>query len=227
MTTVLRARTIAVGAVVSVLMGACAVPPQPPPAPATEVAITATPMEASAEVTQAPAAFGNIVFMSTQANPVEEAEAMRSQILAGFTGGSVEFVPEATGPFADRISAEAAAGSGAVDVVGGLVGDLSPHADKFRDLSELKRRLGDRGIPDAYWAISNLGTDKPVMVPWMQATLIMAVNKKALEYLPQGADVNNLTYDQLLEWGKAIKDATGEAKIGFAAGDQGLIHRFF
>lgn len=188
-------------------------------------AIEGTLTEASAEVTQAPATFGSIVFMSTQANPVEEAEAMRSQILAGFTDGSVEFMPEATSPFADRISAEAAAGSGTVDVIGGLVGDLSPHADKFRDLSELKSRLGDRGIPDAYWAISNLGMDKPVMVPWMQATLIMAVNKKALEHLPQGADVNNLTYDltydQLLEWGKAIKDAPGEGQDRLRGGRSG------
>ncbi len=248
-------RVLAFAAVASILISACATPNASAPAPAQPTTAAATeapaqatlaptaesatetaPTEAAAtapvtttEATQAPApaASGNVVFLSTQAVPVEEAEAMRSQILASFQGGTVEFVPEAAGPFSDRLGAEASAGSGTVDVAGGLVGDLSPHAAKFKDLSELKTKLGDRGIPEPYWFVSNLGSDKVLMVPWMQATLLMAVNKKALQYLPQGADVNTLTYDQLLAWGKAIKDATGEAKIGFAAGDQGLIHRFF
>ena len=59
----------------------------------------------------------------------------------------------------------------------------------------------------------------------MQATYIMVVNKKALQYLPQGANVNALTYEQLAEWGKNITAATGEKKLGFPAGPTGLMHR--
>lgn len=51
----------------------------------------------------------------------------------------------------------------------------------------------------------------------------MAANVEALEYLPEGADLNALTWDQLAEWAAAIKEATGEAKLGFPVA--GLWHR--
>ena len=53
----------------------------------------------------------------------------------------------------------------------------------------------------------------------------MAANKKALEHLLAGADVDALTYDQLIAW--AGNEATGSAKFGFPAGPKGLKHRFF
>ena len=44
--------------------------------------------------------------------------------------------------------------------------------------------------------------DKWFLSASLLGTLIMGVNKKALKYLPSGADINNLTYDQLLAWDK-------------------------
>jgi multiple sugar transport system substrate-binding protein len=64
-------------------------------------------------------------------------------------------------------------------------------------------------------------------VPWMQATYVLAINKKALQYLPAGADVNALSYAQLKEWGGNIQRATNQRKVGFPGGPKGLIHRFF
>jgi multiple sugar transport system substrate-binding protein len=55
----------------------------------------------------------------------------------------------------------------------------------------------------------------------------MVANKKALAHLPSGADVNTLTYDQLLAWGQAMKKAQGQQLIGLPAGPMGLIKRFF
>lgn len=112
-------------------------------------------------------------------------------------------------------------------LTGSLVGDISPMAG---DLKDFVGAQGQTGRPQhsggvvGHW---QTGTNEQKSIPWMQATLLMAVNKKALQYLPAGADVNALTYDQLLAWGKAIKDGTKEAKIGFGARDSGLIHRFF
>ena len=40
----------------------------------------------------------------------------------------------------------------------------------------------------------------------MQATYIMAANKKALEFLPEGADLNAMTYDQLIAWSKNMAE---------------------
>jgi len=73
-----------------------------------------------------------------------------------------------------------------------------------------------------------MGTsDKTYYITWMQATYVLAINKKAMQYLPQGADINALTYQQLSDWGAAIQKATGKRMIGFPAGPQGLLHRFF
>jgi multiple sugar transport system substrate-binding protein len=59
----------------------------------------------------------------------------------------------------------------------------------------------------------------------MQATYILVANKKALQYLPAGASIDSLTYQQLADWGKNITAATKEKKIGFPAGPSGLMHR--
>ena len=167
-----------------------------------------------------------ITFLATQLRPVEESEKVRSQILAGFQGGAVDFIPEEEGPFADRIRAEAKAGSGQVDVIGALHGDFVSlqQADTLQDVTALAGRV--QGVNPDYMELGKLGTDKQYYIPWMQATYIMVANKKALEHLPEGADVNKLTYEQLAAWGKRIKDATGQQKLGFPAGEKGLLHRF-
>lgn len=224
----------AYSAAIAMMLAACGGAPAPTAAPAP--ANTSAP--AAPAATQAPAptplptlaynADASVVnFLSTQAAPVAESEAMRKKILTGNTA-KVEFIPVASaGQFADQLTSESKANKGLTSLTGALVGDVSPMAANLKDLSALKAKLADRNIPAALWDIGKLGTNEQKLVPWMQATLLMAVNKKALQYLPAGADVNTLTYDQLLAWGKAIKEGTKEAKIGFAAADAGLIHRFF
>jgi multiple sugar transport system substrate-binding protein len=55
----------------------------------------------------------------------------------------------------------------------------------------------------------------------------MVARNEALQYLPDGADINDLTWQQLTEWGANITSATGERKLGFPAGEDGLLHRLF
>jgi multiple sugar transport system substrate-binding protein len=54
----------------------------------------------------------------------------------------------------------------------------------------------------------------------------MAANKIALHYLPKGADLNRLTYDELKEWAARMYRAIGKGKLGFPVGPKGLMHRF-
>jgi multiple sugar transport system substrate-binding protein len=58
----------------------------------------------------------------------------------------------------------------------------------------------------------------------MQATYIRAANKDALQYLPEGADINALTWDQLGEWCQALLTETGGPKCGLP--HAGLFQRF-
>lgn len=167
-----------------------------------------------------------VTFQSTQFNVVEEAEIARG-IIANFEGGA-NFIVSEEGPLLDLLNAEAASGSGETDVVGALHGTFPVLAqgDLLFDLSELLATIeADYDIVDSYVELGKMGTtDYQYYIPWMQATYVMAANEKALEYLPEGADLNSLTWDQLAVWGANLKEATGENKVGFPVA--GLFNRF-
>src|SRR5213593_1375270 len=168
------------------------------------------------------------VFASTQFTPVLEQENVRKKILAAYQGASVDFVTDQGPVIIDRISAEAkAGGQGQIGVVGAENGELSAlsTAGVFEDLAKLADQHKDKKIPQDMLTLGRFGGNAHIYVPWMQATYFMVVNKKALQYLPSGADVNALTYQQLIAWAKTITDKTGQKKFGFPLATDGLIHR--
>ena len=78
-----------------------------------------------------------VLFWSTQAKPVEEAQAMREQVLSGFSG-SVVYQPNDGGPWLTRLQAELRAGSGSISLLGALHGDFSAmNPDDLVDLNGL------------------------------------------------------------------------------------------
>ena len=174
---------------------------------------------------------GAIIFTSTQLTPIEEQEKMRNTILADFQG-EVEFINEEAGPFTDRVLAEAQSGQGSVSLLGGLHGDLATFVarDLLMDLSDLAAELEPLNFVPGYSELSTYGTAGVQYIPWMQATYVMAAHRDALQYLPQGLTEEtlstDLTYDQLAQWASNINDNVGQ-QLGFAAADDGLIHRFF
>ncbi len=163
------------------------------------------------------------LFWSTQARPAEEAQAMRTEVLGGFNG-EVDYQPNEDGPWLTRLQAELQAGSGSIDLLGSLHGNFSAmNPEDLMDLGE----LGVSSASDTFNDLAKLGTDSLHYMPWMQASYIMAANTEALQYLPDGADINALTYDQLIAWAANVEEATGQKKFGFPAGPKGLKHRFF
>jgi len=169
-------------------------------------------------------AFAQVLFWSTQAAPIEETQAMRDQVLAGFEGG-VDFQPQDVGPFVTRLEAELEAGSGQIGVVGALHGELATYSDSWADLSDVD--LGGVEVSPAFLELGKLGTGEQKYLPWMQANYVMAATKEAVEYLPEGADLNALTYEQFIDWMEVLATETGSPKFGFPAGPMGLKHRFF
>ncbi|MEM6889260.1 MAG: ABC transporter substrate-binding protein [Pseudomonadota bacterium] len=171
----------------------------------------------------ASAVSADVLFWSTQAKPVEEAQAMREQVL-GSAGQTVDYQPNDGGPWLTRLQAELQADSGTIGVLGALHGDFS--AMSPNDLVDLAD-LGVTSSSDTFNSLAMLGTDSMQYIPWMQASYIMAANKEALQYLPDGADIDALTYDQLIAWAANVHEGVGEPKFGFPAGPKGLKHRFF
>lgn len=194
------------------------------PSPTSQATGSASPT-GQASPTQAPA--GSLTMISSQLVPVAESEKMQNNILANFSG-EVQFVGADSGPFNDQIRAQAEAGAGAtISLIGGLHGEFSSFAADglLTDLSDIVADLGD--INSEYMELGKLGTGEQLYIPWMQNTYIMAARKEAMQYLPAGADINALTWQQVSDWGAAITTATDEKKLGFPAGPDGLWHRFF
>lgn len=167
------------------------------------------------------------IFVSTQLRPIEEATVVREELLQDV--GDVDYVVEEPPQFAVRMEAERQAGKHTVSLVGALHGELSPLADKnaLEPLDDLAKKLAAGGMPQAVLDLGKLGKPNQQYIPWMQATYVMAARKEALQYLPAGTDVNALSYDQLIEWGKKMQEATGQPQIGFPAGPKGLMARYF
>jgi multiple sugar transport system substrate-binding protein len=171
---------------------------------------------------------GRLIFLSTQLRPIQEAQKMRNLILKGFPS-EVDYITEQPQQFSMRIKAELQGGTHTIGVIGALHGELQPLVplDALVPLDDLAGRLTGRGIPEPLMTFGKFGTTHQLYTPWMQASYIMVANKAALPYLPGGADINALSYDQLAAWAGTVEQKTGKRLLGFPAGPQGLMHRFF
>lgn len=174
-------------------------------------------------------------FASTQMVPAAEQIFAKSVLLKGFadeSGIKAEFIPMEYPDLFTRLSAEVAAQKVTIALVGELHGGLDLMNTKvlLDDLNGIT--LPNRTFIKALEDYSVLA-GKKVYVPWMQATYVMAVNKKAFQYLPAGLKVEDVTgasekwtYDALLNWSKNLNDAFKGPKLGFPMGPKGLWHRF-
>jgi multiple sugar transport system substrate-binding protein len=183
---------------------------------------------AGAAPLQAP---GNVTFVSSQLNPVPEQEAFRNILLQGFRGRVEAIFPANDAAFENRVRAEAQAGRGSIDLLGALHGSFVTLQDAvpLLDLSDVVRDFtrGKSAINPEYLRLGRLGTNRQLYIPWMQATYVMVANKRAIQYLPRGTKATRLTYAQLNQWARNTERQAGRERVGFPAGANGLIHRFF
>jgi multiple sugar transport system substrate-binding protein len=174
---------------------------------------------------------GKVTFFSTQLNTVSESEAFRRIMLEGFRGDVDAVFASSDAVFVNRVSAEARAGRGSVDLLGALHGTYVTLEDKNQllDLSDVVRDFtrGKTAISREFLNLGKLGTNRQLYIPWMQATYVLAANKRAIQYLPRGVKATKLTYAQLGQWAQNVKRGVGQSRLGFPAGANGLIHRFF
>ncbi len=170
----------------------------------------------------------DLVFTSGALAPVQEAQKMRTIILKDYIG-TVSFLPDEPPAMLTRLRAEFQGNARVSSVVGANDGDLAVLAPTgaLAPIDDLAAQLAGRGFAPDLMAMGKLGTEHQMYIPWMQATYFMVANKKALPYLPAGADLNALTFEQLRAWGEAVQKATGKRLVGFPAGPNGLMHRFF
>jgi len=169
-----------------------------------------------------------ITFLSTQLNPVEEAGKMRGVLLKDFPG-AVDFRPNDSSYIFTQIAVMLKANPSESILVGAAHGDLVSLYENgaLQPLSSVWGTLGDRKFSEALVKLCRLDGKNIYYIPWMQASFVMVANRRALAYLPEGAHLDALTYEELFRWAKNIYDKTGKKAIGFPAGQNGLMHRFF
>jgi multiple sugar transport system substrate-binding protein len=175
-----------------------------------------------------PTAAKDLTFLSTQLRPLEEAQRTRTQILSG-SPVPADFVPEEPPQLVIHVQADMKSGSPSISLIGALHGELAPLVplSALAPFDGMEETLKQDGIPAGMVTLARLGTDHLQYVPWMQATYIMAAAKEALQYLPAGATLDSLTYDELGQWAANADKATGRRVLGFPAGPTGLMNRFF
>jgi len=168
-----------------------------------------------------------LTLLSTQLRPITEAQKMRNVILKDFPR-DVDYVTGLLQQVEARLQAEQADSRQVVDVVGALHGELQTlrALDAFTPLDDFAAKMTERGIPDRLMELGKLGTGRQLYMPWMQSSYLMVANKAALPFLPAGANINALSYQDLAAWAAAIQKSTGKPPLGFPAGPHGLMHRF-
>lgn len=179
---------------------------------------------------------GEVVWASTQLNPSSERAFVEGTLLPEFTratGVQARFVPISYGDLSSRLEAEVSAGRVTISLVGELHGGLDLFVSKgwLEDLGRFGELEG-RTFPAVLDRFSRIRGIK-AYVPWMTATYVFVVNKKAFDYLPDGLTREDVlrgtekwSYDALLEWARRITEETGERKLGFPVAPGGLWHRF-
>ena len=152
---------------------------------------------------------------------------MRQDILAGW-GRPVTFEP-----FDDRQvflsrAQELARQPGYNAVLGGLESDFLSlyRAGLLANMDRILPTLGHRSFLPRLEGRGMFDANGAYFVPWMQATYLMAASRQSLRYLPKGADLNHLSYEQLGDWAAEMYRQTGRGMLGFPVGPKGLMHRF-
>ena len=171
---------------------------------------------------------GKVTAFFGQFGAIAEQEGIRKYVFKGFDGDVEAAFAPITAPtqFVDRVRAEAKAGRGSIDVLVGLHGDFVTFQNEglIRGVGDVARQI--RTLPPALVKHGKLGTKTQYYVPHSQATYVMVANKDVMRYMPRGADINALTYGQLFQWAKTIRQRTGQARFGLPASETGLMHRF-
>jgi len=166
-------------------------------------------------------------FLSSQLAPVEEAKKMREVILKD-APVNTEFIPFDDREFFHRLIRQQGDKTRQIGLIGGVHGEFTIYKKDglLRPLNDLLKALAPNRLLPAYLELGRLDTEHQYFIPWMQATYVMVANRQALGYLPPGADINALTYDQFSQWGARMAKETGSPRIGFPVGRSGLMHRF-
>jgi len=90
------------------------------------------------------------------------------------------------------------------------------------DLTEYVNSWTDRTFPDGL-ASMTIFNGKQYFLPIGADVYLLIANKKALKYLPEAVDVQDITWEQVVEWSLAMAEGEGEGKYAVTGAPQKML----
>jgi multiple sugar transport system substrate-binding protein len=158
-----------------------------------------------------------LVLDSEMFAPPAEQEFFINEILADFeeeTGISVNFTVVAGADMFDRITVQQETDHVTTDVILAFNGRFPWYTDAgfVAPLDTSGEMFTGRTILPAFDATSTVDGTR-YFVPISADVYLTVANNQALDYLPDGADIDSLTYDQYVDWAVAVAEGEGEGKV--------------
>lgn len=158
-----------------------------------------------------------LVLDSEMFSPPAEQEFFINEILAPFedeTGISVNFSIVAGEDMFDRITVQQETDHVTTDVILAFNGRFPWYTDAgyVVSLDDAVGLFEDRTILPAFDATATADGTR-YFVPISADVYLTIANNQALDYLPDGADMDSLTYDQYVAWAVAVAEGEGEGKV--------------
>lgn len=148
----------------------------------------------------------------------EEQQYVREELLTAFeeeTGITVELEVLAGNDILDLLASYKETGEWASDVLITHSGDMSKYIDNgyAQPINDI---AGNMTILPAFNDATMVGGDT-YYIPISADVYLVVANNKALDYMPAGADIDTLTWEQYVDWAIAIADGEGTAKTAMPA----------
>ena len=175
-------------------------------------------------------AYGQTLSVASRVfSPPDEQKFVREQIIPLFEqenpGVKVDFEILADSEQLDKLTAQKQAGKITIDVLLGYVSNFTNlvNAGVVADLTnDMGTIAANRTLSAGFLKQGNFD-GKQYFIPFAGDDYALIINRKALDYLPDGASLSTLTYDQLVAWAKNIYDETGNKMFGVPGVRMGLL----
>ena len=175
-------------------------------------------------------AYGQTLSVASRVfSPPDEQKFIREQIIPLFEqenpGVKVDFEILSDQEQLDKLTAQKQAGKTTIDVLLTYVSNFSNlvKAGVVADLSADMAKIAPNRTLSAGFLKQGNFDGKQYFIPFTGDDYALVINRKALPYLPAGASLNTLTYDQLVAWAKNIYDKTGNKMFAIPGVRMGLL----
>lgn len=158
-----------------------------------------------------------LVLTSRMFSPPEEQTFFINEILKPFeeeTGIEVIFEILDQDAMLDRVAVQQETDHVTMDIIVAHNGDFATWTDAgyVDPLNDIIGKWKDRTILPAFESDTDVD-GVTYFVPISADVYLLIANNKALPYLPDGADIDNLTYEEYAQWAVNVAEGEGEGKV--------------